>query len=216
MGRREGDGVRGAVPSPVSRRREKMPSGSLGDRCVLRLASRAQAQSGARTAPPRNARGQAQARTRAIRAGKGSAAGGPEARNGCERRDPCRRREAGQAGRKPRRPCPTLRLASRAGAIRRANRAAAYRARPGAGAHARDTRGKGFRRRRGRKNETAAKGGTHAEDAKPEKPDGNPGAPARKRQLHAEKGHNICTTRIQNMTFHDTSRQEAEALHDRT
>ena len=179
MGRQEGGGIRGAAPSPVSRRREKIPSGSQGDRCVLRLASRAQAQSGAR-----NARGQAQARTRTLRAKQGSGAGGPAERNGCERRDPCRRRKAGKAGRKPRRPCAWPRARGRNQAReprRRVTRAAGRRR-----AHARYAR-KGVPALASWRNETAANGGTHAEDAKPGKPGGTPGAPARNDDFMPER-----------------------------
>ena len=66
---------RGAAPSSVSRRHEKRCLGSGRERCACAPASRARAHAGAIRrairAPPRNARGQAQARTRTLRAETG-------------------------------------------------------------------------------------------------------------------------------------------------
>ena len=86
---------RGAAPPPVSRRREKMPWKRTGDVRPLPCLTRARAQSGARTAPPRSARGQAHARYARNRAApqRGSVrpAPGPRARGRNQAREPRRR-----------------------------------------------------------------------------------------------------------------------------
>ena len=91
---------RGAVPLPGSRRREKYPWEPTGE-VRPAFAPRARGQSGARSAPPRNARGRAQAPAQVRReSGSGSAAragrrrgeGNEEERNGMkERYAGCRR-----------------------------------------------------------------------------------------------------------------------------
>ena len=186
---------RGATSSSVSRRREKRPLWNRGERCACAPASRARAQAGAirraNRAPPRNARGRAQARTRTLRAKQGSAArGGPASLSRRWRRSTRRTGRGGgsgfragpgalpgwrgagvspfrrgwRAGLLPLpfragaendawgadgRGAPALPRLARAGVCRRNRardtRAAAKRARPGAGAHAHVTRETGFR-----------------------------------------------------------------------